>query len=485
LKNNANVTWCFISSSDFLKENLVMGRNMKKKSVMWCFSRVFGMLLVVSTLTLVLGQSRIAWLPAELQAIRQIWIGSLGAEPIDPTNAVAEDARAATLGHKIFFDTAFSEDGSVACATCHRPEIAFADNNQLAEGRGTAARNTPTVIGSAFGQFQFWDGRSDSLWSQALGPMESAVEHGTNRIFVAREIFKRYRAEYEALFGVMENLEDATRFPTQTESFVTSSVQVAWDNMRLTDQQVVLRIFSNVGKAIAAYERLLRPAAAPFDQYAEAILETNDSNGLIAISEAAQAGLRLFIGKANCIACHSNALLNDQNFYNTGIPTNQTLGEADPGRSRGLVQLERSGFTCMSIFSDSTSPCQATRAVLGNVATGSENTATALVQTSSSNNSPDDVVEVTNTTAFKQWLSAFKTPSLRNVARTAPYMHAGQFNTLKQVVVHYNRALVAATGETQIKPLGLIDQEVEQIVAFLQTLNSGVDAPAMWLEPPH
>ncbi len=445
--------------------------------------------LGLSALTLVFGRSQANWSAKELQIIRQLWLGSLGAQPADPTNAVSEDARAAALGHKVFFDTVFSEDGSVACATCHKPEIAFADHNQLAEGLGTAARNTPTIIGSAFQPFQFWDGRSDSLWSQALGPMESAVEHGTNRIFVARQIFKKYRAEYEALFGELQNLEDKTRFPPLAESFASSDVRAAWDNMRFTDQKVVLRVFTNVGKAIAAYERLLRPAAAPFDQYAEAILETNDSSGLTAISAEAQAGLRLFIGKANCVACHSGALLNDGNFYNTGIGVNPSLGEADSGRAQGLGLLGRSGFTCLSEFSDSTNLCEATRAALGltneTAINGSENTATTLPQKTSSSNSPDDVVEVVQTSSFAAWLGAFKTPSLRNVARTAPYMHAGQLNTLRRVVEHYNRAPVAATGKTQITPLGLSDQEVEQLVAFLQTLNSGVDAATMWLEPPH
>jgi cytochrome c peroxidase len=456
------------------------------------FVRVLSLFILLGTSTLVVSQSSTNWSTKELQSIRQLWIGSLGQEPADPTNAVANDPRAAALGHQLFFDKSLSEDGSVACATCHDPEIAFADNNELAEGRGTAPRNTPSIIGSAFNRFQFWDGRSDSLWAQALGPMESAVEHGTNRVYIARQVFKTYRFEYEAIFGSMNDLNDETRFPTSSRSLENATVRVAWDNMRPEDQQITLRVFTNVGKAIAAYERLLRPAAAPFDQYAEAILENNDSSGLNAISSDAQAGLKLFVGKANCVACHSSALFNDQNFYNTGVGINPNLGRADPGRSRGLAQLERSGFSCFSVFSDANNPCEVTRAALGLTATdtlkpanGSENTATVLPQMFSSSNSPDDVVEVTGgSTRFNEWLGAFKTPGLRNVARTAPYMYAGQLKTLKKVIEHYNRAPESTLGKTKLKPLGLNTQEIEQLVEFLNTLNSDVDAAPKWREPP-
>jgi cytochrome c peroxidase len=466
------------------------------------FVRVFIVLILLSTFAMVLGQGSLNWSPKELASIRQLWIGSLGQEPADPTNAVASDPRAATLGHQLFFDKNLSEDGSVACATCHDPEIAFADNNELAEGRGQAPRNTPSIIGSAFNRFQFWDGRADSLWSQALGPMESTVEHGTNRIYVAKLVFKNYRSKYEALFGKMVDLSDESRFPNLSQSLENSAVRVAWDNMRTNDQQTVLRIFTNVGKSIAAYERLLRPAAAPFDQFANSILETSDDDGSNkygsnnndsnAISVNAQAGLKLFIGKGNCVACHNSALFNDTNFYNTGVPINQNAGGADPGRSGGLTQLERSGFSCFSVFSDAINQCDVTRKALGLAvnalplpANGSENTALIQSPMVSSSNSPDDVVEVSTTTSrFSEWLGAFKTPSLRNVAQTAPYMYAGQFKTLKQVIDHYSRAPTSVLGKTQIKPLELTPLEADQLVEFLKTLNSEVDANAQWLKPP-
>ncbi|NJK45388.1 MAG: hypothetical protein HC933_14960 [Pleurocapsa sp. SU_196_0] len=308
---------------------------------------------------------------------------------------------------------------------------------------------------------------------------------------MARRIYETYRSEYESLFGAMPDLRDLDRFPTQRDSLERAEVRAAWDAMRPTDQQTVLRVFTNAGKAIAAYERLLRPAAAPFDQYAESLLETNDPSGLTAISADAQAGLKLFVGKANCVQCHSNALLSDNNFYNTGVGINRDLGSPDPGRAQGLSQLERSGFTCLSAFSDAPTKCEATRTALSGVDPNSialnnaENTATVTSRLYSSSNSPDDVVEVAQSSPlYTKWLGAFKTPGLRNVARTAPYMHSGQIRSLALVAEHYNRAPAPLLGVTQIKPLNLNAQEISQLVAFLNTLNSGVDAPAKWLEAP-
>jgi cytochrome c peroxidase len=79
---------------------------------------------------------------------------------------------------------------------------------------------------------------------------------------------------------------------------------------------------------------------------------------------------------------------------------------------------------------------------------------------------------------------AFKVPSLRNVAERAPYMHAGQIATLREVVEHYNRAPAAPQGHSELKPLGLTAPEVDQLVAFLGTLSGGVKAQPKWLQAP-
>jgi cytochrome c peroxidase len=98
--------------------------------------------------------------------------------PSDPTNRVADDPRAAAPGERLLFDTRLSSNGLVACGPCHRPEHGFQDGMALAVGVGTTARRTMPIAGAARSPILFWDGRRDPLWAQALGPLESAVEHG-------------------------------------------------------------------------------------------------------------------------------------------------------------------------------------------------------------------------------------------------------------------------------------------------------------------
>src|SRR5436190_19890043 len=97
------------------------------------------------------------WTPAELVTLRSLWIGSLGPVPSDPSNRVADDPRAVDLGHQLFFDTRFSANGTVACATCHVPEKNLVDNLPLAHGVGTTTRTTMPIAGTQYGQWLFWD----------------------------------------------------------------------------------------------------------------------------------------------------------------------------------------------------------------------------------------------------------------------------------------------------------------------------------------
>src|SRR5688500_4290223 len=107
------------------------------------------------------------WSQSETEALRALWIGSLEPLPADPTNRVADDPSAAGFGKRLFFDTRLSSSGKVACATCHLPEREFQDGTPLASGVGTTNRRTMPIIGAAYSPFLFWDGRKDSLWSQA------------------------------------------------------------------------------------------------------------------------------------------------------------------------------------------------------------------------------------------------------------------------------------------------------------------------------
>src|SRR4029079_12842819 len=123
----------------------------------------------------------IAWSPSELRVLRSLWIGSLGPLPDDPSNAYNTDPRAAALGRRIFFDTRFSKNGALACATCHPAASSFQDAKPRAEGLAPLPRRSMPLLGVAYNTWFFWDGRKDSLWAQATAPMENPLELGLAR----------------------------------------------------------------------------------------------------------------------------------------------------------------------------------------------------------------------------------------------------------------------------------------------------------------
>jgi cytochrome c peroxidase len=146
-------------------------------------NRIFAATLVVllAAIATVTASGRGGWTNAQLEELRSMSLAELEPLPRDPTNRVADDPRAADLGRRLFFDTRLSSNGRVACSTCHQPARAFEDGTALARGVGTTARRTMPIAGMARSPFLFWDGRKDSLWAQAHGPLESPVEHGGTR----------------------------------------------------------------------------------------------------------------------------------------------------------------------------------------------------------------------------------------------------------------------------------------------------------------
>ena len=274
------------------------------------------------------------WSDDELATLKNLWIGSLPPLPADPSNQYADNLDAAAFGQKLFFDTRFSSNSKVACATCHLPDKQFQDGTPLANGVGTTNRRTMTILGTAYSPWLFWDGRKDSQWAQALGPMENPVEHGGNRTLYAHLIAEFYADEYTALFGPLPDLSD---LPRNAGPVVDSEAAANWEAMSPEEKEAVTRIYVNIGKSIAAYERQLNPGESRFDQYVEAILNHNQSADDILTSDEI-AGLKLFIGKANCTNCHNGPLLTNNDFHNTGIPAAKDLPE-DVGRSLGAQQV--------------------------------------------------------------------------------------------------------------------------------------------------
>jgi cytochrome c peroxidase len=379
-----------------------------------------------------------AFAPEEVEALRSLWIGSLGVPPDDPSNRVAEDQAAAALGEAIFSDPQFSATGEVSCSTCHRPELAFTDGRARGLGIGETPRATMTVLGTAYAPWLFWDGRKDSLWAQALAPLENAAEHGGNRGMYAHVVAEHYATEYEAIFGPLPDLADERRFPASAGPVDDAAARQSWDAMSAADRDAVTGVFVNIGKAIAAFERGLIPGPSRFDRFVEALLADDDA-GAALLTDGEVAGLRLFIGQvAGCTNCHNGPLLTNHSFHITGVPP-LAGGDPDLGRGAGIRLVQADEFNCLSRWSDAiANECVALRFL--------RDDAEALA-------------------------GAFKPPSLRNVEQTAPYMHAGQIPTLADVLRHYRTAPAAAAGQSELRPMPLTDGQLTELEAFLRTLT--------------
>jgi len=406
---------------------------------------LMGITLLISACSF-FGQTQ--WSEDELASLRNLWIDSLPPLPVDPSNQYADDPRAATFGQKLFFDTRFSSNGRVACATCHLPGQLFQDGTPLAHGVGTTSRRTMTIIGTAYSPWFFWDGRKDSQWAQALGPMENPVEHGGNRTMYAHLISKYYLEDYESLFGP---LPDLSRLPPDAGPVADTQAAANWEGMSPEDREAVTFIYVNMGKAIAAYERLLIPGESRFDRYVEAVLNSDYESANKILTPEEIAGLKLFIGEASCTNCHNGPLFTNNDFHNTGVPAAPDLPE-DVGRAKGAQQVLADEFNCLSTYSDA---------------------------------QPQQCGELRFLVADGHELERqFKPPSLRNVATRGPYMHAGQFATLEEVLNHYNTAPEAPVGHSELEPLKLSEKQITQIIAFLKTLNGPIHAEAQWLAAP-
>ncbi|HEX7235703.1 MAG TPA: cytochrome c peroxidase [Gammaproteobacteria bacterium] len=375
------------------------------------------------------------WTAEEREELVSMSLRMLEPLAADPTNRVADDSAAAAFGQQLFFDTRFSANGLVSCGTCHKPDLDFQDGKPLGEGVGKTARRTMPIAGTAHGPFFFWDGRKDSLWSQALGPLESPVEHGGTRAQYAHVVAADYRADYERIFGPLPDLADVPRVAGPAAD---ANARRAWESLSAQQRDSVTGVFVNIGKSIAAYERTIELRSSRFDRYVDGLNATGRPPKDVLSAEEI-AGLRLFIGKANCTRCHNGPLLTNNDFHNTGVPQ-LASSPRDSGRSKGVMDVLQDEFNCRSRWSDAAADQCAELEFL-----------------------------VTDASALE---GAFKVPSLRNVANRAPYMHAGQLATLPEVLQHYNRALPSAVGTSELEELELTTGELRQLEAFLHSLNS-------------
>jgi cytochrome c peroxidase len=197
-------------------------------------------------------------------------------------------------------------------------------------------------------------------------------------------------------------------------------------------------ILVDVGKALAAFQETLISARTPFDDFRDALEKSTTT----AYPDAAQRGLKIFIGKGNCAVCHFGPHFTNGEFADTGVPFFAGRGRVDSGRHEGVKRLKANPYNLLGRFNDD----------------GARSTATGTRH-----------VELQHRN-----FGEFRVPGLRNVALTAPYMHNGSLATLRDVVQHYselNEERLHADGERVLKPLKLSVEEVTDLVAFLESLT--------------
>jgi cytochrome c peroxidase len=312
------------------------------------------------------------------------------APPPDPTNRYGDMTLAVSLGGRIFRDTALSSNGLVSCSTCHDAAMAFVDGRRQGVGVAAGDRNTPTVFGAPYTRWLFWDGRVDTLWAQALGPIENPLEMNFSRLAAVRHVVTTYAADYAAVFG---ELPDLSRLPERG-----APGDPAWEALSEADRALVNRHYANLGKAIAAFERTRRPPMSAFDRYAMG--EIN------ALTPAQRNGVQhFFIG--GCVQCHHGPMLTDDSFHNIGMPTGRRDGMPDRGRIDAIAGLMASPFRSDGPYSDDRAPG----------------------------------AHLARIVSHPSQLGAFHTPTLRAVARTGPWGHGGTFTDLNEVVRHYSQGL--------------------------------------------
>ncbi len=352
-----------------------------------------------------------------------------GAPPPDETNAKADDPKAAALGEALFSDVDVSP-AKVACATCHDAKRDFTDGLQTsatADKLGRVDRNAPSVRFASYSPWQFWDGRADSLWMQALGPPESSAEMASSRLYIAHLIAKKYAASYESVFGTLPALSEASRFPSSGKPGDAS-----YDAMSQVDKDAVSRVYANFGKSIAAFERTLRPKTSRFDRYI--------GGDTSALTEDEKLGFAQFFS-GGCVQCHYGPRLTDDSFHNLRFATGRVDAQADRGRIDAIAKLASSEFRASGSFSDA--PSEA--AVLP--------------------------------PAHESMLGAFKTPALRAVPATGPFGHGGTMASLADVVRTYGKGGLelddlGAVGEREPWVTQFAAYHDEHLVSFLKTLST-------------
>lgn len=384
------------------------------------------------------------WSVAEIAIMQSLSLQSATAPPRDPSNRFSRNGIAADLGERLFFDPGLSRDGDVACATCHKPNRRFADEARFSVGSAPTRRNTPGLLGAAHHRWFYWDGRRDSLWAQAVTPIETNGEMDNTRLGALHYIAAR--SEYvdflQRLEIALPEMNDLRRFPAQAGPFGTPEQRQRWQAMSSTDRDAANQAFADLGKVIAAYVETLDHRPSRFDLFVDEVSAENFDAANEILDSDERSGLRLFldVSRTLCLRCHNGPMLTNFGFHNIGTGED-AQGLPDFGRMLGLQAALVNEFNCMGPYSDARR---------------------------------EECRELIHAAEQHSDQGAFKVPGLRDVAETAPFMHDGRFDDLRAVMEFYVNGPDAESGPSEITPIELDELEIDQIIAFLQTL-SGVD----------
>lgn len=337
---------------------------------------------------------------------------------VDPTNKWGDNPDAAALGHRLFEDPGLSRCGTVSCRSCHEGE-GYTVETPTAEGCGgqRTERNPPSLLNAGYNRWFMWDGRADRLWSQAILPLTNPVEMDSDAAVVRARLVAEptYTAAYTQLFGTAP-----------------------------ADEQNGDLLLANVGKVLAAYQRTLNRTDAPFDADVRRFLQAVQAG--TAEQDPAYLGLKTFVRKGQCVVCHKGRALTDDKFHNVGL---KDTGPGKRGQADAVEGLLSWVFNAAGAFSDAPTGTDAARLSALNTQAQSK---------------PQEVV------------GAFRTPTLRNVELSAPYMHTGAEKSLEDVVDFYNEggdadgSFVGVRTETIVK-LDLSNEEKQALVALLKSMT--------------
>jgi cytochrome c peroxidase len=322
----------------------------------------------------------------------------------DPGNRVSGQAKAIELGRRLFSDARMSPVGYIACVTCHQPDRSFTDNKARAHGLADLPRNTPALANVRLQRWLGWGGASDSLWMASIRPILDTREFDGSTASVAK------------LFVRDPELAACYR-------------QVFKESPQARPERTLV----NVGKALAAFQETLMTARTPFDDFRDALVR-GDRAAAATYPAAAQRGLKLFVGPGGCIACHSGPNFSDGEFHRVAPPGDSAvLGLDDGGRLDDARRLKSSALNLLGAHNDDRSRGNgdATRALIVNDALRGR----------------------------------FRTPGLRNVAVTPPYLHNGSVERLQDALAHAS---------------ALSARQIDDLAAFLASLSDTYGERRPW-----